>query len=138
MGTVLEYALSAVVGAALLSAGLFFTTFPGWQYIKVRLYLKQLKSELEPVARAVGAKTKTEWVTDKAQVMYFFEFPEEKWLIEHVGGKNIAVSAWLTLEVGAGDYNLYVPSFTPPKQLSSDYQALLAAINRHKSRQGIQ
>ncbi len=136
MSTVLEYALSAVIGVALLGAGLFFTAFPGWQYLKVNLYLRRLKAELEPVARAVGATTKTEWVTDKRQVMYFFELPEEKWLISNGSGQSKAVSAWLTLEVGASGYNLYVPSFTPSKDLSSDYQALVAAIKRHQSRHG--
>lgn len=138
MSTFLGYALSAVVGVTLLGAGLFFTAFPGWQYIKVRLYLRRLKAELEPVALAVGARTKTEWVTDKGQMMYFFEFPEERWLIDSSSGQSKAVSAWLTLEVGAGGYNLYVPAFTPPKELSSDYEALVAAINRHRSRQGHQ
>ena len=133
MSTVLEYTLSAIVGFALLAVGLFFTAFPGLQYIQVHRYLKRLKAELEPVARAVGAKTKTEWVTDKQQVMYFFEFPTEKWVINNPRGADHTVSAWLTLEVGAGGYNVYVPSFSPPINLSPDYQALVTAVNRHQT-----
>ncbi len=131
MPAVLEYILSTIIGFALLVVGLFFTAFPGVQYIQVHRYMKRLKAELEPVARAVGAKTKTEWVTDKRQVMYFFEFPTEKWVINNPRGADRTVNAWLTLEVGAGGYNIYVPSFTPPITLSPDYQALVTAVKRH-------
>jgi hypothetical protein len=133
MPAILEYTLSAVVGLALLATGLFFTAFPGWQYIQVHRYLKGLKAEFEPIARAVGAKTKIEWVTEKAQVMYFFEFPSEQWMIESTRGNETTVNAWLTLEVGSDGYNIYVPSFTPPKQMSQDYAALVNAITRHRA-----
>ena len=130
MSTALEYTLSAVVGFALLAVGLFFTAFPGVQYIQVHRYLRRLQAELEPIARAVGAKTKTEWVTDKRQVMYFFELPNETWAINDSRGAGHAVKAWLTLEVGAGSYNVYVPSFSPPIKHSPDYEALVAAVTR--------
>jgi hypothetical protein len=130
MPAVLEYTLGAIVGFALLAVGLFITAFPGVQYIQVHRYLKRLKAELEPIARAVGAKTKTEWVTDKRRVMYIFEFPMEKWVINNPRGADHTVNAWLTLEVGPGSYNVYVPSFTPPINLSPDYQALVTAVSR--------
>ena len=136
MPAVLEYAVSAIVGLPLVAVGLFFTAFPGVQYIQVHRYLKRLKAELEPVARAVGAKTKTEWVTDKRQVMYFFEFPTEKLVINNPRGDDRTVNAWLTLEVGAGGYNVYIPSFTPPMNLSPDYRALVMAITRHQASHG--
>lgn len=130
MDAILEYTLSAFLGLALLTTGLFFTAFPGLRYIRVHRYLRRLKRELEPVARAVGARTKTEWVTDKGQVMYFFEFPTEKWDINNRTGNALSVSAWLTLEVNESGYNIYVPSFTPPRTLSPDYQALVNAVTR--------
>jgi hypothetical protein len=137
MGTVFEFVLSAIIGVALLAAGLFFTAFPGRRYIRVQRYLRRLKRELEPVARAVGARTKTEWVTEKGQVMYFFEFPAEKWDIDNPKGTAISVNAWLTLEVDDTGYNIYVPSFTPPRSLSPDYQTLVNAVTRLQQSGGL-
>jgi hypothetical protein len=86
MNSAVELVASTAVGLALLSGVLFFTAFPGVRYLRVHLYLRRLRKELEPIARAVGARTKTEWVTDKGQVMYFFEFPREKWTIDNPRG----------------------------------------------------
>ncbi len=62
--------------------------------------------------------------------MYFFEFPREKWTIDNPRGEDLTVNAWLTLEVGEKSYNVYIPSFSPPKTYSDDYQALIRAVNR--------
>ena len=136
MNSAIEIAASTVAGLILLAGVLFFTAFPGVRFLRVHAYLRGLKKELEPIARAVGARTKTEWVTDKGQVMYFFEFPEEKWTINNPRGADLTVNAWLTLEVGEDGYNVYVPSFSPPKTYSNDYQALIRAVDRLRSQEG--
>lgn len=133
MSSILEVVVSALLGMVLLAVGLFFTAFPGLRYIRVQMNLRRLKKELEPVARAFGARTKTEWVSDKGQVMYFFEFPNEKWAIHSPRGDDLSVSAWLALEVDENGYNIYVPSFSPPKNHPPDYQALVTAITRLQS-----
>lgn len=129
MGSALEYLLGMVVGLPVVGALLFFTAFPGAQFIRVHAHMRALRKELEPVARAVGAITSTRWVTEREQVMYYFSFPNEKWAI---GG--LTVDAWLTLEVSADGFNVYVPSFSPPKQYSDDYQALERAVHRLRNR----
>lgn len=115
MSSLYEYIAIALIGLVVLAALLFFTAFPGHRFIRVHAYLRSLRKELEPVARAVGASTKTEWAADKEQVMYFFEFPNEKWTISLPGAKDHVVNAWLTLEVGERGFNLYIPSFSPTK-----------------------
>lgn len=130
MNSLFGYIVSTLAGASLLTILLFFTAFPGVRYIRVQAYLRKLRKELEPVARAVGATTKTEWFTDKGQVMYFFEFPNEKWVINGLTSQSHSVNAWLTLEVGDGGFNIYVPSFSPPKAHTQDYQALIQAVER--------
>lgn len=125
MGDVLIQVVGALLGLAVMSAGVFFTGMPGMQILKSYRYLRRLKAELEPVARAVGATTSTGCDTRTGTRMYYFTFPNEKWAVE---GKEVA--AWLTLMVSADGFNLYVPSFSPPIERSADYEALVRAIQR--------
>jgi hypothetical protein len=115
METAFEYVASAVVGFSILALALFFTAFPGVRFIQAHLYLRKLRRELEPVARAVGATTKTEWNTEKGQIMYFFVFPSRE---------------WMTLEVAPTGFNIYVPSFSPPQPHPPGYDVLFGAAER--------
>lgn len=133
MSSLLEYVVGTIVGLLILGAGLFFAAFPGWRFLQVRAQLRKLRSELEPVARAVGAKTKTEWVTEKGQVMYFFELQNEEWSINNGTGQPLAVKPWITLEVSPCGFNVYVPSFSPSREHSPDFEALVRAVHRLKS-----
>lgn len=130
MSSIFEGVVIVLLGVVLLALGLFFSAFPGLRYIRVQMNMRRLKKELEPVARAFGARTKTEWIADKGQAMYFFEFPNEKWVIHNPRGDDLSVSAWLALEVDENGYNVYIPSFTPPKTHPPDYKALVAAVTR--------
>jgi len=130
MRELLEYIVSSVVGLGILAIGLFFTAFPGARFLRVHAYLRKLRKELEPVARAVGATTKTEWSTEKGKVMYFFVFPKEEWIMDGPGGKPISVKPWITLEVSTDGFNIYVPSFSPPREHTQDYEALVRAVRR--------
>jgi hypothetical protein len=132
MSTLLEYVVSALVGIPLLAIGLFFTAFPGVRFVKVHIYLRSVRKELEPVARALGATTRTEWVTQKGQVMYFFVFPNEEWITHDQSGKQLSVNPWITLEVSPEGFNIYEPSFSPPMQYSPDFQSLIRAVRRYR------
>lgn len=133
MDSFLEYVVSAIVGVAILGSGLFFTAFPGGRFLQVRAQMRKLRAELEPVARAVGAKTKTEWVTEKGQVMYFVELQNEEWLINNGTEQPSAVKPWITLEVSPSGFNVYVPTFSPPREHSPDFEALVRAVHRLRS-----
>ena len=115
MTTALEYIASGMVGFSILTIALFFTAFPGVRFIQVHLYLRRLRRELEPVARAAGATTKTEWSTEKGQVMYFFVF---------------ATKDWMTLDVAPSGFNIYTPSFNPLRPRSPEYDVLFSAAER--------
>lgn len=56
-----EILVSGIVGFSILALWYFFFEFPGLFFLKTHLRLRKLKRELEPVARAVGATTSTEW-----------------------------------------------------------------------------
>lgn len=119
-----QIVVGSIVGFSILALWYFFVEFPGVFFLKTRLRLRKLRRELEPVARAVGATTSTEWHGDRNLLLYFFEFP-------NVRGPMDNTKWWMTLEVDpAGIGNINVPSFSPPQPRPSELEVLYVAAKR--------
>lgn len=119
-----------VVGVLVLVIGLFFTAFPGRDFIQAKLAVNKLKNELEPLARALEAETKVEWDSDKRAMLYFFEFPKEALVDVGCHGNPHSIPQWVTLTVSKYGFNIYTPSFNPPLPESERINLLLKTIHR--------
>jgi hypothetical protein len=121
-----------MIAIFLLAISLFFTAFPGREFIQAKFAIRKLRVELEPVARALDAKTKIEWDSNKRAMLYFFEFPNEPLVdIGHLGEPH-PIPQWITLIVSNRGLNIYTPSFSPPAPASEKINILLKTLQKMK------